>query len=194
MGRLWHEQGRLLNKKNTFTDFIAVAEHLIEAGYTSSDRLGIRASSAGGLLVGVVLNQRPDLFAAAIANVPFVDLINTMLDTSQSFTTFEYDEWGNPNDPEYFDYMLSYSPYDNVTPQEYPDVLVRSALNDPRVGYWEPAKWVARLRAAQQGDGRILLRTDLGGHGGASGRYQALRELAFDLAFLVDALDATGAG
>lgn len=188
MGRDWHEQGKLLNKKNTFSDFIAVAEHLIAEGYTSADRLGIRAPSAGGLLVGAVLNQRPDLFAAVIANFPFVDLVNTMLDTSQAFTTFEYDEWGNPNDPEYLDYMLSYSPYDNVTPREYPDVLVRSALNDTRVGYWEQAKWVAKLRAAQEGDGRILLRTDMGGHGGTSGRYEGFRALAFEFTFLMDAL------
>lgn len=189
MGRQWYEDGKLLHKKNTFTDFIACAEHLIAAGYTRPDRLAILGGSAGGLLIGAVLNMRPDLFRCAIAHVPFVDVVNTMLDETIPLTVIEYEEWGNPHEPQYFDYMLSYSPYDNVRPQSYPHMLVTAGLNDPRVQYWEPAKWVARLRAARTGDSLLLLKTNMdAGHAGASGRYDRLREIAFEYAFVLDRL------
>jgi oligopeptidase B len=187
MGRHWKEDGKMLNKRNTFTDFIACAEHLINEGYTDPDRLAIKGGSAGGLLMGAVLNMRPDLFAAAHAAVPFVDVINTMLDASIPLTTGEYEEWGNPADPVYYRYMKSYSPYDNVETKDYPDLLITAGLNDPRVHYWEPAKWAARLRVTKTGDGLLLLKTNMGaGHGGASGRYGRYEELAFEYAFLID--------
>ncbi|MGH1483254.1 MAG: S9 family peptidase [Geminicoccales bacterium] len=190
MGRQWYDQGKFLAKKNSFSDFIAAGRALIEAGYTQSDRLAIMGGSAGGLLVGAVLNMAPDLMRAAVAKVPFVDVINTMLDDSLPLTVPEYEEWGDPNDKDYFDYILSYSPYDNVEAKTYPDILVTAGLNDPRVHYWEPAKWVAKLRATKTDDNRLLLKTNMGaGHGGASGRYDALRELAFDYAFVLDALN-----
>ena len=189
MGRLWYEDGKFLNKKNTFTDFIACAEHLIEQGYTSPDRLAIRGGSAGGLLMGAVANMRPDLFKVVVAQVPFVDVINTMLDASIPLTVIEYEEWGDPNDKTYFDYMLSYSPYDNVEAQDYPNMLITAGLNDPRVQYWEPAKWTAKLRTMKTDNNRLLLKTNMGaGHGGASGRYDALKELAFVYAFILDTL------
>ena len=189
MGRLWYEDGKFLKKKNTFTDFIACAEHLIEQGYTSPDRLAIRGGSAGGLLMGAVTNMRPDLFKVVVAQVPFVDVINTMLDASIPLTVIEYEEWGDPHDKTYFDYMLSYSPYDNVKVQDYPNMLITAGLNDPRVQYWEPAKWTAKLRAMRTDDNRLLLKTNMGaGHGGASGRYDALKELAFVYAFILDTL------
>jgi oligopeptidase B len=187
MGRQWKEDGRMLAKRNTFTDFIAVAEYLIDAGYTSPDRIAIRGGSAGGLLIGAVLNMRPDLFAAAHAAVPFVDVLNTMLDPTIPLTTGEYEEWGDPNDPEYYRYIKSYSPYDNVAARAYPDLLITTGLNDPRVHYWEPAKWAAKLRASKTGDGLLLLKTNMGaGHGGASGRYERLEERAFEYAFIID--------
>jgi oligopeptidase B len=187
MGRAWYEQGKLLRKKNTFGDFIACAEHLIASGYTNTRRLAVYGGSAGGLLVGAVINERPDLFAAAIASVPFVDVLNTMLDPTIPLTVIEYGEWGNPNDKHYYDYIKSYAPYENVAPQEYPHLLVTSGLNDSRVQYWEPAKWVARLRARRTGDNRLLLKTKMSaGHGGPSGRYEQLRETAFQYAFLLD--------
>ena len=174
MGRDWYEDGKLLNKRNTFTDFIAVAEHLVAEGYTSPDRLVINGGSAGGLLMGAVTNLRPDLFAAVVAEVPFVDVVNTMLDASLPLTVIEYDEWGNPNDPEAYAYIRSYSPYDNVEAKDYPHMLVTAGLNDPRVAYWEPAKWVAKLRATKTDQNRLLLQTNMGaGHGGASGRYDS---------------------
>lgn len=189
MGRYWYEDGKLLKKKNTFTDFIAAAEHLIAEKYTSSDRLVIDGASAGGLLIGAVVNMRPDLFGVVIADVPFVDLMNTMLDESIPLTVIEYEEWGNPNQKEYFDYMLSYSPYDNVQSQDYPDMLILAGLNDTRVQYWEPAKWTAKLRAMKTDNHRLLLKTEMGsGHGGVSGRYSRLREIAFDYAFVLDIL------
>jgi oligopeptidase B len=189
MGRPWYDDGKLLRKRNTFTDFIACAEHLIAEGVTSSDRLAIQGASAGGLLIGAALNLRPELFRAAVAMVPFVDVINTMLDASIPLTTVEWDEWGNPQDAEYYAYMRSYSPYDNVAAQEYPHLLVTAGLNDPRVAYWEPAKWVARLRATKTDRHTLLLKTEMGsGHGGPSGRYTALRETAFVYAFVLDAL------
>jgi len=149
----------------------------------------IDGASAGGLLIGAVANMRPDLFKAVIADVPFVDLMNTMLDESIPLTVIEYEEWGNPNQKEYFDYMLSYSPYDNVQSQDYPDMLILAGLNDTRVQYWEPAKWTAKLRAMKTDNHRLLLKTEMGsGHGGVSGRYSRLREIAFDYAFVLDIL------
>jgi oligopeptidase B len=189
MGRWWYDQGKLLNKKNTFTDFIAAAEYLVRERYTASDRLAIRGGSAGGLLVGAVLNLRPDLFRAAVADVPFVDVITTMLDASIPLTAGEWLQWGDPREPEAYRYMKSYSPYDNVERKDYPAILVTAGLNDPRVGYWEPAKWVARLRAMKTDGNPLLLRTNMGaGHGGSSGRYDALREQAFRYAFILDQL------
>jgi oligopeptidase B len=186
MGRHWYEDGRLFQKKNTFTDFIACAEYLIGLGYTSPEQLYGMGGSAGGLLIGAVINLRPDLFHGAIADVPFVDVVTTMLDASIPLTTGEYDEWGNPNDPKYYEYILSYSPYDNVEPRDYPHLLVNTALQDSQVQYWEPAKWVARLRERKTDDHLLLLRTDMSaGHGGASGRYSTLRDLARDYAFLL---------
>ncbi len=193
MGRYWYDQGKLLNKKNTFTDFIASAEHLIQQGYTSKERLAIRGGSAGGLLMGAVVNMRPDLFKAVVADVPFVDVINTMMDASIPLTTGEWIQWGDPHKAEYYGYMKSYSPYDNVAHKAYPNMLVTAGLNDPRVGYWEPAKWVAKLRANKTDDNVLLLRTNMGaGHGGASGRYDALREQAIRFAFILNALGMAG--
>ena len=192
MGRAWYEGGRLLHKRNTFSDFIACAEHLVTEGYTSSDRLAINGGSAGGLLMGVVANMRPDLFRVVLAEVPFVDVVNTMLDASLPLTVIEYDEWGNPSDPAAYAYIRSYSPYDNIEAKDYPNLLVTAGLNDPRVAYWEPAKWTARLRAMKTDDNRLLLRTNMGaGHGGASGRFDFLREIAFKYAFMLDLLGET---
>jgi oligopeptidase B len=189
MGRPWYEGGKLLNKRSTFTDFIASAEHLVAAGYTSSDRLVINGGSAGGLLMGAVTNLRPDLFRVVLAEVPFVDVVNTMLDASLPLTVIEYDEWGNPNDRAAYEYIRSYSPYDNIEAKDYPHMLVTAGLNDPRVAYWEPAKWTARLRATKTNGNRLLLRTNMGaGHGGASGRFDFLREIAFKYAFMLDVL------
>jgi oligopeptidase B len=189
MGRLWYEDGKFLKKKNTFTDFIACAEHLIAQKYTSSDRLTIMGGSAGGLLMGAVVNLRPDLFKAVIAKVPFVDVVNTMLDATIPLTVPEYEEWGDPNDKKFYDYMKSYAPYENVQPKPYPNLLITAGLNDPRVPYWEPAKWTAKLRAMKTGSNRLLLKTNLGaGHGGPSGRYDRFKETAFDYAFLLDVL------
>jgi oligopeptidase B len=187
MGRQWYDQGKMLKKKTTFTDFIAVAEYLEREGWTSADRLAIRGASAGGLLMGAVTNMRPDLFRVVIADVPFVDLINTMRDPTLEFTTQEWQQWGNPGIPEQFTYMRSYSPYDNVARKAYPSMLVTAGLNDPRVNYWEPAKWVARLRTSKTDTNPLVFRINMGaGHGGASGRYDALHEEAFRFAFLVD--------
>ncbi len=186
MGKFWHDDGKLLTKRNTFTDFIACAEHLVGHGYTASERLSILGGSAGGLLVGAVVNMRPDLFHAVIAKVPFVDAVNTMLDPTIPLTIGEYEEWGNPEHHEFYRYILSYSPYDNVEPKRYPAMLVKAGLNDPRVAYWEPAKWVAKLRALKTDDHILLLKTNMGaGHFGPSGRYEGLRETAFDYAFLL---------
>lgn len=187
MGRDWYEDGKLLTKRNTFYDFIDVAEHLVHTGYTAPDRLFGQGGSAGGLLIGAVVNLRPDLFRGAIAAVPFVDVVTTMLDETIPLTTFEWDEWGDPRDPVYYDYMLSYSPYDNVVAQPYPSLLVTAGLHDSQVQYWEAAKWVARLRQHHTGDSRILLRTNMeAGHGGAAGRSQRWREIAFEYAWLLD--------
>jgi oligopeptidase B len=189
LGRGWYENGKLLHKRNTFDDFIACAEHLIKEGYTSPDSLAIRGRSAGGLLIGAVVNQRPDLFACAVAQVPFVDALTTMLDDKLPLTVNEYEEWGNPAEPEYYSYIKSYSPYDNVHGADYPALLVMGGLNDPRVSYWEPAKWVAKLRAVTSGGRPVLLKTQMGsGHGGPSGRYDSWREEAFVMAFVMSQL------
>jgi oligopeptidase B len=186
MGRYWYDQGKLLNKKNTFTDFVACAEHLMAEKYTSSQKLVISGVSAGGLLMGAVNNMRPDLFKAVIANVPFVDLINTMMDPSIPLTVIEYEEWGNPNNPQYYEYMRSYSPYDNVGAKNYPSLLITAGLNDPRVAYWEPAKFTAKLRALKTDKNLLLLKTNMGaGHGGASGRYDELKDVAFEYTFIL---------
>src|SRR4026208_2066326 len=179
----------MLRKKNTFTDFTAAADHLVRTGYTASDRLAIRGGSAGGLLRGAVTNRRPDLFRAVVADVPFVDVINTMLDASIPLTTQEWQQWGNPSREPDYSYMRSYSPYDNVAARAYPAILVTAGLNDPRVGYWEPAKWVAKLRANKTDHNTLLLKTNMGaGHGASSGRYDYLREMAFRYAFILDQL------
>ncbi len=189
MGRPWYEDGKLLNKRNTFTDFIACGDYLVNEGYTTHEKMAISGGSAGGLLIGAVVNMRPDLAGVAVAEVPFVDIMNTMLDESIPLTVIEYEEWGNPNEREYFDYMLSYSPYDNVAVKDYPAMLITAGLNDPRVPYWEAAKWTAKLRDMKTGDDPILLKTNLGaGHMGASGRYDYLREVAFEFAFVLDQL------
>lgn len=189
MGREWYQNGRLLNKRNTFEDFIACAEQLVADGYTTPDRLAIRGRSAGGLLIGAVLNMRPDLFACAVAQVPFVDALTTMLDDKLPLTVNEYDEWGDPSKPEYYRYIKSYSPYDNVHETEYPATMVMGGLNDPRVSYWEPAKWVAKLRTLDHSHRPLLLKTQMGsGHMGPSGRYEGWREEAFVMAFLISQL------
>lgn len=187
LGRSWYEDGKLLNKKNTFTDFVDVAEYLVAEGFADRDRLFAEGGSAGGLLMGAVTNMRPDLWRGVLAHVPFVDVVTTMLDESIPLTTSEYDEWGNPNDREYYDYILSYSPYDNVEGRDYPNILVTTGLHDSQVQYWEPAKWVAKLRALKTDDNVLLLKTHMeAGHGGLSGRYRRYRDTAFHYAFLLD--------
>jgi oligopeptidase B len=189
LGRPWYEAGRLERKSNSFADFVACAEHLVENGYTSPARLVARGGSAGGLLMGAVANLRPDLFAAIVAEVPFVDVLTTMLDPSLPLTVTEWEEWGDPRQPDAYEWMKKYSPYDNVTEQAYPAMFVTTGLDDPRVQYWEPAKWVQKLRAHTTSGKPILLRTELGaGHGGPSGRYDAWRDEAMTLAFVVDAV------
>ncbi len=186
LGEPWREAGRMMNKINTFTDFIACAEHLIKSKYTSKDRLVIQGGSAGGLLMGAVTNMRPDLFKAVVAQVPFVDVLNTMLDASLPLTTSEYIEWGNPNEKAAYDYMKKYSPYDNIHKANYPSMLVKVSLNDSQVPYWEGAKLVAKLRDYKTDHNPLLLKVNMGaGHGGASGRYDAIHETAFDYAFML---------
>jgi oligopeptidase B len=187
LGKKWHDQGRVLNKKNTFTDFIAVAQHLVDAKYTSRDRLAIRGGSAGGLLMGAVANMRPDLFKVVVNYVPFVDVINTMLDASLPLTVGEFEEWGDPKREAEYRYMKSYSPYDNIEAKAYPIMLVKSSYNDSQVMYWEPSKYVAKLRAMKTDRNPLLfhITMDPAGHGGKSGRYERLRESAFDYAFLL---------
>lgn len=190
MGRKWYEDGKFLNKKNTFADFIGCAEHLIQQRYTAPEKLAIAGGSAGGLLMGAVVNFRPELFKVVEAHVPFVDVVNTMLDPTLPLTVPEYDEWGNPEEKAYFDYMLTYSPYENVSEKDYPDMLITGGLHDPRVHYWEPAKWCARLRHLKTDDNILLLKTNMdAGHQGASGRYGHLKEVAFDYAFILDRLN-----
>ena len=186
MGKAWHDDGRMMHKKNTFTDFIACAEYLLAQGYGSKDRFVIEGRSAGGLLMGAVLNMRPDLFHAALVGVPFVDVINTELDDSLPLTVGEFEEWGNPKEKPAFDYMISYSPYDNIQAKTYPNMLVKTSFNDSQVMYWEPAKYVAKMRATRIDHNLLILKTNMGpaGHGGASGRYDRLKEAAFDYAFI----------
>ncbi len=190
MGRRWYLQGKLAHKRTTFTDFIACARHLIAGKWTSPERLAIRGGSAGGLLVGAVVNLAPELFGAVVAEVPFVDALNTILDPSLPLTVMEWEEWGNPvESAEVYRYMKGYAPYENVTARAYPPLLVTAGLNDPRVSYWEPAKWVAKLRATRTDANRLLLKTEMGaGHMGPSGRYDAWRDEAFVYAFLLDTL------
>lgn len=187
MGKAWHDDGRMMHKKNTFTDFIACAEHLVSQGYGSKDRLVIEGRSAGGLLMGAVLNMRPDLFHAALVGVPFVDVMNTMLDETVPLTVPEFEEWGNPKEKPAFDYMITYSPYDNIENKLYPNILVRTSFNDSQVMYWEPAKYVAKMRALRTDHNLLILKTkmDPGGHGGSSGRYDRLKDNAFDYAFFL---------
>ncbi|HDO06219.1 MAG TPA: S9 family peptidase, partial [Bacteroidetes bacterium] len=190
MGRDWYEDGKLLKKKNTFFDFIDCANYLIANKYTSPEKLFAMGGSAGGLLMGAVVNYAPQLFRGVVAAVPFVDVITTMLDEDIPLTTGEYDEWGNPNEKRYYDYMLSYSPYDNVKTQDYPAMLVTTGLHDSQVQYWEPAKWVAKLREMRTDDHLLLLWTNMDfGHGGASGRFEQFKELAMEDAFMLYLLE-----
>ncbi|GAB2605311.1 S9 family peptidase [Spirosoma areae] len=187
MGRRWYEDGKMLKKKNTFNDFVDVSEYLIKNKYTSTDKLFAMGGSAGGLLMGAVVNQAPQLYRGVVAAVPFVDVVTTMLDESIPLTTGEFEEWGNPKNKEYYDYMLSYSPYDNVSAKAYPNLLVTTGLHDSQVQYWEPAKWVAKLRTLKTDTNQLLLHTNMeAGHGGASGRFQALKEIALEYAFMLN--------
>jgi oligopeptidase B len=193
MGRRWYDDGKLLHKRNSFTDLCAAAEHLVAQGYTRPARLAVRGGSAGGLLVGAAVTMRPDLFGAVVAEVPFVDVVTTMLDESLPLTVIEWEEWGDPHQDDFYEYMLSYSPYDNITARDYPPMLVTGGLNDPRVGFWEPAKFVAKLRALRTDHNRLLLKMEMGaGHGGPSGRYQRWRDEAFVQAFLLDTVAPSG--
>ncbi|MFD7844964.1 S9 family peptidase [Nocardia sp. NPDC059764] len=195
MGRLWYEHGKTLTKKNTFTDFVSVARHLVDSGVTAPDRMVADGGSAGGLLMGAVANLAPELFAGILSNVPFVDPLTSILDPSLPLTVTEWDEWGNPlEDKEVYEYMKSYSPYENVTAQDYPAILAITGLNDTRVLYVEPAKWVAKLRATKTGDSQLLLKTEMSaGHGGVSGRYEKWKEVAFEFAWVLDTVGAAGA-
>lgn len=190
MGRDWYEQGKMEYKRNTFTDFIACAEHLIQEGYAAKDKFAVQGGSAGGLLVGACMTMRPELFKAVIAKVPFMDVVTTMSDPSIPLTTQEYSQWGNPEDKELFEYMLSYSPYDNLRATAYPNLLITTGLNDPRVAFWEPAKFTAKLRELKTDDNLLVFYVNYdSGHAGASGRYDFLKEVAQDFAFLIDKLD-----
>ncbi|MCC6985320.1 MAG: S9 family peptidase, partial [Anaerolineales bacterium] len=187
MGREWYEQGKMEHKRNSFTDFIACAEHLIAEGYAAKDKFAAQGASAGGLLMGACMTMRPDLFRAVIAKVPFMDVITTMNDPSIPLTTQEYDQWGNPADKKMFDYMLSYSPYDNLKPADYPNLLITTGLNDPRVAYWEPAKFLAKLREVRTDDNLTVFYVNYSsGHAGASGRFDSMKEIALDYAFLLE--------
>ena len=189
MGKAWHQQGQFLSKMNTFTDFIACSRYLIDEQYTDAGRLVISGGSAGGLLIGAVVNMAPGLFKAAVADVPFVDVINTLLDPSIPLTVVEHTELGDPADEDIYRYMKQYAPYDNVAPRDYPHMLITAGFNDPRVAYWEPAKYAARLRALKTDDHLLLLKVNMdAGHGGASGRYEYLRDVAFAYAFIFKVL------
>jgi oligopeptidase B len=190
MGKKWHDQGRMGTKMNTFTDFIDVTEQLQKQGWAKKDATVIAGGSAGGLLMGAVANMRPDLFKVVLAYVPFVDVMNTMLDETLPLTVNEFEEWGNPKNKADYDYMMQYSPYDNVAKKAYPSMLVRTSYNDSQVMYWEPAKWVAKLRATRTDKNPLLFKIamDPAGHGGQSGRYDRLRDTAFDYAFLLEQL------
>src|SRR5690554_6910000 len=187
LGRPWYEDGKLLKKMNTFTDFIDCSKFLIAEGYTSKEHLYASGGSAGGLLMGAIMNMAPELYNGVIAAVPFVDVVTTMLDDSIPLTTGEYDEWGNPNENESYTYMKSYSPYDNIEAKAYPNTLVTTGLHDSQVQYWEPAKWVAKLRELKTDNNILLLKTNMdAGHGGASGRFERLKEVAMEYAFILD--------
>ena len=187
MGRYWYEDGKLLKKKNTFTDFIDCGEFLIAENFTNSDQLYAMGGSAGGLLIGAVVNMAPNLFNGVVAAVPFVDVVSTMLDETIPLTTFEFDEWGNPKEEIYYNYMKSYSPYDNVEAKAYPNILVTTGYWDSQVQYWEPAKWVAKLRANKTDDNLLLMDCDMNvGHGGASGRFERYKRTAMMYAFMLD--------
>ncbi|MHA1123260.1 MAG: prolyl oligopeptidase family serine peptidase, partial [Candidatus Heimdallarchaeota archaeon] len=187
LGRKWYNDGKMLKKMNTFTDFIDCAQYLVDNKITTEEQLVVHGGSAGGLLMGVIMNMRPDLFHLIIARVPFIDVINTMLDESIPLTALEWDEWGNPKIKEQFEYMLNYSPYENIEAKDYPHILVTTGLNDPRVAYWEPAKMVAKLRALKTDKNTLILKTNMGaGHGGASGRYEKMKETAFIYGFALD--------
>jgi oligopeptidase B len=189
MGRAWYDEGKMMKKKNTFNDYVDVAQYLVDNKYTSKDRLIANGGSAGGLLMGAIVNMRPDLFRAVVADVPFVDVINTMMDASIPLTAQEWQQWGDPHDSTQYAYMRTYSPYDNVTRKAYPWMLVTTSLNDSQVGYWEPAKWVAKLRALKTDTNPLYIKINMaGGHGGSSGRYDVLRERAFRYAFMLDAV------
>src|SRR5262249_2052576 len=188
-GKAWHDDGKMMKKKNTFTDFIACADHLIEQKYTARDRLAIEGASAGGLLIGAVLNFRPDLCKVALLGVPFVDVINTSLDKDLPLTVPEYLEWGNPNVKAEYDYIKTYCPYTNLKAADYPAMLVTTSLNDSQVMYWEPAKYVAKLRTLKKNGTPLLFKCNMaGGHGGSSGRYNAIKERMFKVAFVLDQL------
>jgi oligopeptidase B len=190
MGRHWYEDGKLLKKSNTFTDFIDCGKYLVDHNYSSPEQLFAMGGSAGGLLIGAVVNMAPQMWKGVIAAVPFVDVVTTMLDPDIPLTTGEYDEWGNPNEKVYYDYMLSYSPYDNVEAKDYPAMLVTTGLHDSQVQYWEPAKWVAKLRDMKTDKNPLLMYCNMEtGHGGASGRFERLRETAMEYAFLLDLAD-----
>ncbi|MGH9532839.1 MAG: prolyl oligopeptidase family serine peptidase, partial [Terriglobales bacterium] len=191
-GKPWHDQGRMMNKKNTFADFIAVADYMVKEKYTSSDRLIIEGGSAGGLLMGAVTNMRPDLFKAVVSKVPFVDVINSMLDDSLPLTVGEFEEWGNPDKRDEYEYMKTYCPYTNIAAKIYPSMLVRTSFNDSQVMYWEPAKYVARMRALKTDKNPLLFKTLMvAGHGGRSGRYDYLHDVAFDYAFMLGQVGVT---
>lgn len=187
MGRQWYEDGKLLKKQNTFNDFVDCGDYLVAQKYTGKENLFAMGGSAGGLLMGAVVNMRPDLFKGVVAAVPFVDVVTTMLDETIPLTTFEWDEWGDPHKKEYYDYMLSYSPYDQVESKDYPAMLVTTGLHDSQVQYWEPAKWVAKLRTMKTDKNPLLLHTNMdAGHGGQSGRFRAFKEVAMEYAFMLD--------
>jgi len=189
MGRKWYDDGKMMKKKNTFNDFVDVGQYLVDNKFTSKDRLIANGGSAGGLLMGAVVNMRPDLFKAVVADVPFVDVINTMMDASIPLTAQEWQQWGDPHIADQYAYMKTYSPYDNVERKAYPWMLVTTSLNDSQVGYWEPAKWVAKLRALKTDTNPLYIKINMaGGHGGSSGRYDVLRERAFRYAFMLDAV------
>ena len=186
LGREWYEEGKMLQKKNSFFDFIDAAKHLISNHYTSPRHLYAMGGSAGGLLMGAVMNYNPELFNGIVAQVPFVDVVTTMLDDTIPLTTGEYDEWGNPNDKDYYNYMKSYSPYDNIEAKNYPNILITTGFHDSQVQYWEPAKWTAKLRDLKTDDNILIFKTDMSsGHGGASGRFESLKEIALEYAFLL---------
>jgi len=191
LGKPWHDAGRMMNKMNTFTDFIDCTEYLAANKYGARNKIAIEGGSAGGLLMGAVTNLRPDLFKIVVSHVPFVDVMNTMLDASLPLTVPEYEEWGNPNEKPAYDYMLKYSPYDNLKKVAYPAMLVKTSFNDSQVMYWEPAKYVAKLRSLKTDKNVLLLKTNMAaGHGGSSGRYDYLKDIAFDYAFMLTQLGA----